>query len=1233
MDRTGQGQPSPLTGPNSPHSETSEKESEAAAQHDHREITHANRDNLVARATAVAGTDEQLSKRTVSRKKYTRDEMAKMGKEVDESREAIKEFMKQNGIDKDLPRLECTRDQGYSRATRILCIQMEQMKQFLDAHFAKVNKMYQVLQSDYSVYKKLETTARRAARSLQINEEEQAFLKDVVSLGDSDKRHRDYWKERKLIHLYASFCGLRFNAALRVIPFLDAIQLSETFNHRIQTFLPQTIECMKMYQEVIQYQLGLEHYSDLEESLQMHDKAAFGVAMLADLAVAHYMLTRQQEELREMLSAHSCYFSQWLADFDPEQPQVLELESWKVKQLINAAILSDNPKQAQRLLQFYRKQVEAGSPQFAPGDTFSLCQSLLASLTFLYDRPEPLAHFKARVEGAEALVSELGALVRTINKKKMLPEDSRASLMFFYEQISNQCREVVKRLRNQEAGVAQIASSLIKEEEAEQKRIQDKLDKREAQRRDREEQIQKDRWKKKQAKLAAEAASEKKQDTDSPPPKPYSLKATMDEASEAFVRKQPVGVLNGIFKKVIQHPQVSGFDKAQAHYGYADMVTSRLRRQLASAHKMIEPVYAYKEALESQDRPDLDKDIKFREALKLFKLDMQQISINTLVMSKAVKEAQEIFFGLSEEQPEFLDALVDLHNDMEYLIAQGKQVIECCKAIPDIYARRGEMIHRHKLSGRGDSQRRSELVTRVKDLEELGKKLDTSMTMLEGSLKREQVAQVQQTLSTANAKTPEPEERRTFPPIEDRKQTLSPEHPDLMSEALPSQLGSSRSNLHSSPAPATGASATGGIDVPYSPGAIVASLPDAMRQELKNKLGKLPEADSIDSSPSRYEIHPANGAKDHPLQILAYTLGITFVVQAGGDEWIISPWSTPQPASEVATPKYALKLDFCFPSLLEMNNRSSDSSHGSLPDLVTSSRETSPAHTATPPDVSTEVVMENPVAVIIEEPEESEEAELPLKLFIPQSMNTALGVSIMERDLTKLMGLVEVETVQQKEQPSTQSTVKEETQQEWKTAGRKPKKGKKGKQQGRKEKGSVAPEPQAPPVKEEKVPVVEALKELDPEVLGLKLQTRLRDYLETLYDTGKTPDGNSVPEQLGLKALMTRIQQGTFLSDPDYLRHDFTVLSDALKIPIRANLSMGHNIYFRPGLVKPQGLDLWTDPDEPHLNLEHPSYAKDHQWFASLGHYFQCCDAEDTELFPEKPQPEKTKKRKDTKAK
>ncbi|MGI9281617.1 MAG: hypothetical protein ACR2PX_18575 [Endozoicomonas sp.] len=1175
-------------------------------QHDHRDISQTDGDSLVARATAVAGTDEQLSQRTVSRRRFTRDEMARMGHEVDESRDAIKEFMKQNGFDKKLPILHCTRDHGYSQATQIVFIQMEQLKQLLDEHFAKVNKMYQALQSDYSVYRKLETTARKAARSGQFSDKEQTFLKEVVSLGDSDKRHRDYWKERKLIHLYASFCGIRFSAALKVIPYLDAIQLSATFAHRIETFLPQTIECMKMYQEVIQYQLGLEHFSELEESLKTHDKVAFGVAMLADLAVAHYMLAENQDELRQLLATHSCYFSQWLSDFDPDQPQVLKLESWKVKQLINAAIVTDNPPQARRLLQFYRKQMEADNPLFAPRDIFSLCKSLLASLTFLYDRPEPLASFKAQVEGAEALVAELEALIRTINRKKMLPEDSRASLMIIYEQISNHCQSVVNRLRNQEAGVAQIASDLITEEEAEQKRIKEKLEAREKKRQEKEEKKLEAEWKKKQAKLAATAAAEKKQET--PPPKPYDLAGTLNEASDAFGRKETVGALNVIFKKVINHPQVSGFDKAQAHYGYADMITSRLRRQLESAHKMVVPVYDYKEALETQDRPDLDKDIKFREALKLFKLNMQQISINTLIMSKAVKEAQEIFFALSEDQPEFLDALVDLHNDMEYLISQGKAVIQCCKDIPGIYAQRGAMIHRHKLSGRGDSQQRSELITRIKDLEELGNRLDTSMGMLENSLDREQVAQVQQTLPAAKAKTPEPQARRSPLPVEEGL-SLSPAMPDLMPEPTPTgtQLAP--------PVPITETvtSAASNVDILYSPGAIVAALPDAMRVELDEKAGNLPRADTESPAPSRYELHPGHGAQPHPLTTLAYSIGRTLVIQAGGERWVITPGFSPQTDDKVAVPKNALKLDFFFPPMPEMFNRSTDSEHGFLSDLITSSIETSPVHTATTPDASEEAVIEEAVEVVIEEPEE---VELPLKLLMPHEMHTALGVSIIERNLMEPMLLTEPKTVKEKEPPTVQSTVKEAPQQEWKTASRKPKKGKKNKQQGRRGKESV--EPKTAPVIKEPPPVVETEIAPDSSTLGLKLQSRLHDYLVILHDTGRTPTGASVPDQLGLKSLLARVQQGAFLEDPEFMRHDFTILADALKIPIRATLSMGQTFYFKPGLVKPQGLDLWTKPEEPHLNLEHPSYAKDHQWFASLAHYFRCCDDEDTELFPEK---------------
>ncbi|WP_257288303.1 hypothetical protein, partial [Endozoicomonas sp. SESOKO2] len=476
-----------------------------------------------------------------------------------------------------------------------------------------------------------------------------------------------------------------------------------------------------------------------------------------------------------------------------------------------------------------------------------------------------------------------------------------------------------------------------------------------------------------------------------PAPKPYDLAGTLNEATEAFARKEPVGVLNNIFKRVINHPQVTGFDKAQAHYSYADMVTSRLRRQLEFVHKMIEPVYAYGQALENQGPPDLEKDIKFREALKQFKLNMQQISIYTLVMSKAVKEAQEIFFSLNEDQPEFVDALVDLHNDMEHLIAQGKAVIQCCKDIPDIYARRGKMIQRHKLyrksgslrdhelkSGsqqhrdlQSDSERHRELSDRIKDLEELGKKLDKSMGMLKDALNSEQAAQVRQALS-----------------------------------------------------------------------------PD-------------------DSA-----------------------------------------------------------------SVAECNN---DSAQGSLPDQATSSMQTSPVATAAPSEGTHTTDIETPLVAGIEE---AQEIKLPLKLLIPENMVIALGISIVERQLIALMKLFDSGTVQDKNLTTAKS-----------------RKGKKGKQQGRKGKDPVVPQPQATEVKK---------KNVDPDELGLKLQTRLSDYLEVLHDTGKTPDGKTVPEGLDLKVLLTRIQQGTFLEDSKYLGVDCTFLSDALKIPIQVNLPMNNMLYFRP---------------------------------------------------------------------
>ncbi|WP_252177060.1 hypothetical protein [Endozoicomonas sp. 4G] len=1064
MDGTGRGQPSPQSGSTSTSdpSTSSEQDSKVAGQHDHRDITPTNGENLVARATAVAGKDEQLSKRSVSRKKYSPEEMAKMGYKVQQSREAIKMFLRENGLDPESAAkltLECTLDEGYSTAIQNLFVGM---KQVLDEHFSNVNQMYQLLKSDYSVYGKLETAARRAARSRRITEEEQALLKDFISLGNPDKRHEDYWEERSRIHLYASLCGIRFNGSLDMIPKLNAIRESEVFRHReafrhrVEDFLPQSIECMKSYQEVIQYQLGLGKYSELAESLDIHDRASFAAALLADMAMETYLSTDDQDKLRQMLSTHSHCFSQWLADFDPEQRQFVELGSNRIKHLINAAILTDNPKQAERLLKFYRKQLEANHPDFVPNDAFLLCKSLVTSLTYLYDRPEPLIDLKTRLEGAGAVVAELETLIRIINKdrKEELEAKYRAGLLVFFGQINNYYQSVIKCIHLHDAEIAQIASDLIAEEQEEQRQIREKIEARAKKRREKEAQRQEAQWQEKQAAQAAAAVAEKQPEP--PEPKPYDLESTLNEAARAFVQKEPIGVLNNILKQVIHHSQVSGFDKAQAHYSYADMVTSRLRRQLESVHKMIEPVYAYSEALENQGPPELEKDIKFREALKQFKLNMQQISISTLIMSKAVKEAQEIFFSLDEDQPEFVDALVDLHNDMEYLIAQGKAVIQCCRDIPDIYARRGQMIQHYKLSNKSgpqqhresgrDSNRHRELADRIKDLEELGKNLDTSIGMLEKTLTDEHAAQVRQTLSIAKTNTPAPEDKTSPPAIEDKQQTLTPDDP----------------------APA------------------------------------------------------------------------------------------PEP--------------------------STDSAQGSQPEPSTSSMATSVVATAAP----------------------SQGAVLPLKPPIPDNMMIALGASIIENKLISPMKLYDSESVQEKNLTTGKS-----------------RKGKKGKQQRRRGKDPVVPQPQATAITEENA---------DPAELGLKLQTKLSDYLEVLNDTGKTPDGKAMPEGLDLKAMLVRVQQGTFLEDAKSLAFDFTFLSDALNIPIQVNLLARNRLYFRPGLVKPEEIDLWRNP-EPHLHLENPSHNEKHQWFASSEHYFQCSFEEDGKLFSKQPVKQAKPKKADDKSK
>lgn len=1055
MDRPGNTPPSSPSSRQDPPSEPLDKNDDHSGRHDHREITSLDQENIVARATATAGKDEQLRQRCTTKSQISAKQMQQAAVKVKKSRAAIEDFIRSHGMDRQAPKIACNAVNGFAPSARTFLGKMRLLKQLIDDHIQNLNNTYQVLTSDYRAYRTLDTVVRNLVKKIPVSAERLEMLDKPEGFGDLSQLSTEYWKERQSIMNYACFTSFYVIAIKKTLPQLEVLLFSPIFSQRIEEFLPITLESMKVYQEVMLCQLRMGEHAQLEKYLRVHDSAATCVAALLSLATPHYFVESKLSVLRHLALGENGCFVNWLEQYDPEQPQVLSLNSWIIKNLITAAVIVDKPEPALRLLKFFRAQMSAGSSAFAPVDCFHLCQYLHAALPALYYPEEPLAEYKIRIEGAAQIVKELGAMILDIHQQKLMDENSCASLVVFFEQIDAYCQSRVDILHELEQGVFDRAEEIISEEEAEKNLIREKQAKRERKRQEREARQRQADWEAKQ--------KAKTDQTEIPPPPPgiYDCSETLNEAAEAFASKQPIGVINAIYEKIINHPEASDHDKAQARYGYADMIASRLRRQLDILKTACAAIDDYRKALESDDIPELEKDIKFRKAVHLFHEHLGQASLNTLIISKTVRQALEAFNMLGIDQPDFLDALVDLHNTMDVLLADSQPVIKCSREITETYSRRGEMIYRHQLTGKGSSSKNADLVTRVNDLERQGQNLENNMGFLKHALNP---GAVQKALVTHGRILEEPTEQPGLP----KKPTVS-----------------------------------------------VESLSD------------LAGATSLS----------------------------TGIIQESGDI------TAKEPDQPVLSP---------------------------LPDIVSSSPKHLPKTTSG-----------------IASPAQSTREALPLRLLMPSEIHLALGCSIIERELAVPMRLVEPPKAPEQATP-------EEEKSSWQTTSAQKRK---KKSKDRRRKTASAPSPQAIP---EIQPQAEPEPELNPGKLGLTLQTRLRNYLQTLQQSGLPPSGSPVPEQLNLPAILERVRAGTFLRDPEFFRHDFTLLADMLGMPVRVHLGLNETLYFKPGLVKPARLNLFDNPQEPYLNLEFISHERNQHWFASIEHYFRQGNEEDDRLLPEK---------------
>lgn len=715
------------------------------ASHGGRTISLEGASSIISDARKLAKTDQALSKRVVAGRK-TNAEIVEAGKELERSNQAIKSFIETYKLNREY-KVNYDLKHGFSEATQQQFILMSQLKDLIEQHTELLNQIYGVIAPSGERLKAMNKAARVSAVKKDLRPEERAALDLMSESPEINERKALYWNERNYIRVYSAFCRQRFRQVCETKLGLKSVgelkELNEAgakkiFMARVEEFFIQTLEWMEVLIEVIQCGIGQNDETKLKESIQSFDLAAETLASMLQESEKLYMVSDKQETLRKILEGNKQYFEHWLEIFSEstKEPHTLPTHG----NAITAALVLDKPDIALKLQERFNHLVKSGD---LPAEEFPrLCISLISAVTWLYDRPEPLGEHKKRVEGAEKIVNTFAGLVRHFDENRLISDFNRASMLNIFSLIESICHREVQQLRAMEQGVLDRGAELVREEDKQRQKIQERLEKRELRR-------QKRLAKQLVVRAAPPPVPSVEESAGSPDREPdkdsLQLHPSLRKGLEAIAQNKPNREIKSAFKHVIDDENASVFDKAQAHYGYADILTIRLAPRLEKLNALVDATNDYHRVLEADQLPSFDHEFRFNDALRDIKGQVEGINLAVLEIAQAIEAAFKVFYELSDEQGEFLDQLVDLHEQAEGLIEKAEKASQCCKKLLEIYKKRGAVLKKY-LAGRSTGQRKSNpaehrqiIEESIRDIQSCSLNLDGSLNYLKRSLNREKI--------------------------------------------------------------------------------------------------------------------------------------------------------------------------------------------------------------------------------------------------------------------------------------------------------------------------------------------------------------------------------------------------------------------------------------------------------------------------------------------------------------
>lgn len=685
--------------------------------------------SIIAEAKALAGPDKHKIEQAVAKRK-TDAAITEAAKELDLSTEVIKTFVRTNKLHKPG---EVQYDlNGFSSETQRLFVLMSQYKELIDKHTGLLNQIYDVISPASQRVKMMDKAVRAAAIKKKHTHEEKALLEEVSAVPGSDERKAAYWNGRRYIRLYSAFCKQRFGAVCKAPPLLEQLGNPDLYTLRVEEAIAQNLEWMDVLVEVMQCGIAQNRVTELEDCIKEFDMAAEGTAAMIRDSVIVYVAQGKQEALRKVLADNRHYLEHWLEIFRDSKQKACDSQKY-INAIVMAMVL-DKSEEALGLLAQFSQRIRNGD--LPPEGCVLLCIPLMSAVTWLYGRTDNLGEHKKRVEGAKEIVDAYGELVRHIDENRLLSDENRALLLDLFPTIDGGCHEAVQRLRDLEQRGLDIGDELIREEETQKQKVQTKLEKRERRRQ---------RRIARQQTTQAASPDAPVNEPDSSPADSQLLLPSLRKALNTISLNVPNKDIKSAFNDVIQDKSASVFDRAQAHYGYADVLAIRLAPRLEKLNALVDAAYDYEQVLQTGQLPPPGHEFRFNDVLREFKDQVKDVNWAVLEIAQAIGSALNIFYELEDEKSEFLEQLLELHYLAEDLTEKAEKFSECCTRLPEIYQQRGKALRQlpkteHSGKGRRSGKGNREIVEEsIRDIQGFSAKLNGSIRFIKNLLNQQDI--------------------------------------------------------------------------------------------------------------------------------------------------------------------------------------------------------------------------------------------------------------------------------------------------------------------------------------------------------------------------------------------------------------------------------------------------------------------------------------------------------------